>query len=109
MSGLINKIMFERIKKFIRKETHKCIPIQYPDTEEDIIFHWDVPWLFSQEFTVCQECNKVKVISEIKGDNRSPLGGYRREVDGTTWSGKCDFAKVPSIGRDKLVFSKNSR
>ena len=70
-----------------------------------MVFHWDIPWIFSQKFTVCQECKKVKILSEVTNDNRSILGGYQKEKNGEIWSGKCDYAKVPSIGRDKLMIS----
>lgn len=99
------KIIFNKIKAWWKKHNHRCKPAIYPDTGETIIFHYDVPWSFYQTFTVCEECKKVKVLSEITADNRSPLGGYRKEKDGQPWSGKCDYAKIPSIGRDKLMFS----
>jgi hypothetical protein len=63
---------------------------------EILTFHWDVPWLFSQTFHVCNECGKVKVLTQTTNDNRSPLGGYRKEKDGETWSGSCDYAKISS-------------
>jgi hypothetical protein len=73
--------------------------MKYDETGEVIEFHWDVPWTFSQVFTVCAGCGKVTVLSEVRNDNR---GSYRKEYNGKKWSGSCDFAKVPSIGRDKL-------
>ncbi len=99
--------MFKVIKKYFKKVSHRCNPIEYPETREIIIFHYDIPWLFSQMFTVCKECHKVKVLSEIINDNRSILGEYKKEIDGTKWSGNSDYAKVPSIGRDKLIISKS--
>ena len=104
MSGLDN--MFEKIKLWWKKKNHKCVPIAYPETGETMTFHWDVPWSFSQTFTVCTECGKVKVLTETTADNRSPLGGYRKEKDGEEWSGACDYAKVPSIGREQLTVSR---
>jgi hypothetical protein len=104
--------MLEKIKLWWKKNfqvciPHLCTPTLYPETGETMIFHWDVPWSFSQTFTVCSECDKVKVLTDTTADNRSPLGGYRKETDGEKWSGRCDYAKVPSIGRDKLtVFKK---
>lgn len=95
--------MLDKIKAWRKKHNHKCSPKKYPDTGETIIYHWDVPWSFSQTFTVCSECNRVKVLTETTADNRSPLGGYRKEKDGAQWSGMCDYAKVPSIGRERLV------
>jgi hypothetical protein len=98
MSGLDN--MFEKIKLWWKRHNHMCTPKKYSDTGEVIEYHWDVPWSFSQTFTVCSECRKVKVLSEIKNDNR---GSYQKETDGEQWSGMCDYAKIPSIGRDKLM------
>jgi len=96
--------MLNIIKKFISKhKPHRCKPKTHPETGEVITFHWDVPWSFSQKFTVCQECDKVKVISEIRNDNR---GRYRKEENGKKWSRQCDYAKVPSIGKDKLIVSR---
>lgn len=94
--------MFKWLRKKFKVVTHKCSPIKYAETGEVIEFHWDVPWSFSQTFTVCTDCGKVKVLSEIRNDNR---GSYRKEKDGKTWSGSCDFAKVPSIGRDRLTIN----
>ncbi len=91
------------------KKIHKCMPIKYSETGETIIFHWDIPWCFFQTFTVCDECKKVKVLSEVRADNRAPLGGYRKEKDGQEWSGNCDYGKTPSIGRDKLRISFNQK
>jgi len=104
MSGLDN--MLEKIKLWWKRNNHVCTPIVYPETGETMVFHWDVPWSFSQTFTVCSECDKVKVLTQTIADNRQPLGGYRKEKDGELWSGICDYAKVPSIGRDKLTVSK---
>lgn len=95
--------IFDKIKAWWKKHNHKCLPIKY-STGETLIFHWDVPWMFSQEFTVCKKCDKVKVLSEVS--DGCVLGGYKKEKDGEPWSGKCDFAKVPSIGRDKLTVSR---
>ena len=100
--------MLNKIKKFFSKhKPHRCKPIEYPETGEVMIFHCDINWFFSQEFTVCQECNKVKVTSEITNGDIDMIGEYKKEIDGTQWSGQCDYAKVPSIGRDKLTFSRN--
>jgi hypothetical protein len=92
--------MFKWLSNKFKKITHRCSPIRYEETGEVITFHWDVPWSFSQKFQVCTECGKVEVISEVRNDNR---GSYRKEKNGRIWSGSCDFAKVPSIGRDKLT------
>ena len=90
------------LKAWWKKVTHKCKPMEYAG--EAVELHWDVPWSFSQTFTVCSECDKVTVLSEIRNDNR---GSYRKETNGEKWSGRCDYAKVKSIGRDKLtVFKK---
>ena len=96
--------MFTTIKKWFKDTTFKCTPIKYLETDEIIIFHWEIPWIFSQTFTVCKKCNKVTVINEIKNDNR---GRYNKEKDGEQWSGRCSYAKVPSIGRDKLTVFKD--
>lgn len=96
--------MFKWLRQKFSDITHRCSPMKYPETGETMIFHWNVPWSFSQTFNVCKECNKVKVLAETINDNR---GKYRREKDGEQWSGQCDYAKVPSIGRDK--FSVSSR
>lgn len=95
--------IIDKIKAWWKKQNHKCVSMKYLETGETMIFHWDVPWSFSQTFTVCSECDRVKVLSEIKNDNR---GIYIKEKDGEQWSGKCDYAKVPSIGRDKLTISR---
>ena len=97
------KDMIKAIKKWFCKVCHKCVSAQYPPTGETIIFHWEVPWMFSQTFTVCEECKKVKVLSKIS--DGCMLGGYKKEEDGKKWSGQCSYAKVPSIGRNKLTFS----
>jgi hypothetical protein len=91
-----------------KKILHRCTPMVYTETGEKIVFHWDVPWSFSQTFHVCEECEKVTVLTETTADNRSPLGGYRKEKNKTLWSGYCDYAKVPSIGRDKLHISRKN-
>ncbi len=96
--------MLKWLSKKFKKVTHRCSPIVFSETDEVIEFHWDIPWTFSQTFTVCTECGKVKVISEVKNDNR---GSYRREIDGKVWSGSCDFAKIPSIGRDTLTINNS--
>lgn len=102
--------MFRQFFKTFKKICHKCTPMIYPETGEAIVFHWDVPWCFSQKFHVCEECEKVTVISEITADNRSPFGGYRKEKNGSLWSGHCDYAKVPSIGRrEELIISRRSK
>lgn len=94
-----------KIKAWWKKRNHKCVPMKYLYTGETMVFHWDVPWCFSQTFTVCKECKRVKVLTDTTADNRSPLGGYRKEKNGQLWSGSCDYAKIPSIGRDKLIFN----
>lgn len=86
--------MFKKIAKMFKKVTHRCSPIIFLETGEVIEFYWDVPWTWSQTFQVCTHCGKVKVLSEIKNDNR---GRYRKETDGKIWSGSCSFAKVPSF------------
>jgi len=91
-----------RYKAWWKKRFHKCSPAKYPDTGEIIIFHYDVPWSFHQTFTVCNECSRVKVLSENRNDNR---GTYNKEIDGEKWSGNCDYGKIPSIGKDELIFS----
>jgi len=93
--------MLDKIKAWWKRHNHICTPKKYPDTGETIIFHWDVPWSFSQTFTVCSECGQVKVLSQIRNDNR---GSYNKEIDGEKWSGNCDYGKIPSIGNDKLIF-----
>ena len=98
--------MLEAIKKWFTDTVHRCTPMKYPETGETgetIIFHWEVNWMFSQEFHVCSECHKVKVLSEVS--DGCVLGGYRKEIDGKKWSGSCSYAKVPSIGRDKLTIN----
>ena len=95
--------------KWLSSKLHKCTPMKYPEIGEEIVFHWDVPWCFSQKFHVCEECEKVTVLSEITADNRSPFGGYRKEKNGSLWSGRCDYAKVPSIGREELVISRRKQ
>ena len=97
--------MFDKIKAWWKELNHTCKPMKYPETGEVIIFHWDINWFFSQTFHVCKECKKVKVLSEIENKDKIGDGKYQKEIDGEKWSGKCDFAKVPSIGRDKLIFS----
>jgi hypothetical protein len=92
-----------KIKAWWKKINHKCTPMKYPPTGETMIFHWDVNWFFSQTFTVCKECKKVKVLSEIENKDRIIPGQYMKEKDGEQWSKKCSFAKVPSIGRNKLI------
>ena len=94
--------MIKKLKAWWKKHNHKCVPSKYLYTGETIIFHYDVPWSFSQTFTVCEECKKVKVLSENRNDNR---GTYKKEIDGEKWSGSCDYGKIPSIGNDKLIFS----
>jgi len=107
---MIIKTIKKSISEILNKyKPHKCKPMEYPETGEVMIFHWDIPWTFSQTFTVCQECNKVKVISDTTNDNRSILGGYKKEIDGEVWSGKCDYAKVPSIGVDRLIFQTSKK
>lgn len=90
------------LKSFLKKKFHRCKPMVYPKTGEVMTFYWEVPWSFLQEFHVCEVCKKVKVLNKTTADNRSPLGGYRQEKDGKLWSGSCDYARVPSIGRDVL-------
>ncbi len=80
------------VAKWFRKITHKCKPMEFDESAEVIIFVWEVPWCFFQKFTVCTECHKVRVLAEITADNRSPMGGYQKEVNGTAWSGKYDYA-----------------
>ncbi len=96
----------EKLKQWFKKTTHKCSPAVYPETGEVMTFYWEIPWLFIQEFQVCEECRKVEVLSEITNDNRSIPGGYKKEINDRVWSGDCDFIKIPSIGGDKLTLSK---
>lgn len=95
--------MFDRIKRWCHKAVHKCVAAQYPKTGETLIFHWEIPWMFSQTFTVCEECKKVKVLSLVS--DGTMLGGFNKEEDGKQWSGGCSYAKVPSM-REELTFTK---
>lgn len=89
-----------KLFKWLRRQVHLCKPVQYDG--QDVVFHWEIPWLFHQEFTVCRECNCVSVISETRDVGCFPFGGPQREQHGKEWSGRCHYGKVPSIGRDKL-------
>ena len=90
--GKNGECAMSRLAKWFRKVTHKCKPLKFDESGDVIIFVWEVPWCFLQKFTVCAECHKVKVLTKIVADNRSMMGGYRKEVNGAAWSGKYDYA-----------------
>ncbi len=88
------------VKLFFHK-FRKCTPITYEPTGEILTFYWETPWVHLQTFTVCSVCNKIKVLEETG----TPFYPHQRSVDGTQFIGQFDYAKVPSIGRDKLTLS----
>ena len=104
LAALVKRIgnIFPKAKKI----THKCTPARYEPTGEVLTFYWEVPWLFTQKFTVCEDCRKVNVISQTQNGG-AMRGDYNQETHDKPWSGQCYYAKIPSIGRDRLTLRTN--